>query len=90
MLSWLCSSGSRPCLYLELQKLIGRLPDEHNQLDKHSHLPYGAIDGPPGQSLHNYLVGRIPPHEKSVKLKPMKWNVNKVCQVDYVHLEADL
>ena len=33
MSSWLCSSRSQPSLYLELQKLIGRLPDEHNQLD---------------------------------------------------------
>ena len=33
MTSWLCSSGSRPRLHLELQKHIGRLPDEHYQLD---------------------------------------------------------
>ena len=34
MSSWLCSSGSRPWAYLELQKPKGRLPDEHNQLDR--------------------------------------------------------
>ena len=33
MSSWLRSSGSRSWLYLELQILIGWLPDEHNQLD---------------------------------------------------------
>ena len=32
--TWSCSSGSWPWLYLELQKLIGRLPDEHNQVDR--------------------------------------------------------
>ena len=41
----------RSCVYQWLKKYF-----DNPFKDKHSHLPYGAINGPPGQSLHIYLL----------------------------------